>query len=99
MNKKKLTRLIAVCMACLGMGIFAFAGCKKGNGGTADSGKHEEIDEGKDKDKDKDKDKEDEGKEPVISGPVAGGVKELKASENEREAAYVTWRAAVSAKW
>ncbi|MDE6690925.1 MAG: pectate lyase, partial [Clostridia bacterium] len=50
-------------------------------------------------DKDKDKEKEEEGNEPVISGPVAGGVKELKASENELEAAYVTWKAADNAKW
>lgn len=28
MNKKKLTRLIAVCTACLGMGVFALSGCK-----------------------------------------------------------------------
>lgn len=28
MNKKKLLRLAAVCMACLGMGAFAFSGCK-----------------------------------------------------------------------
>ncbi len=33
MNKNKLTRLIAVCMACLGTGVFAFSGCKKGGSG------------------------------------------------------------------
>ncbi len=35
MNKKKLTRIIAVVMACMSMGVFAFSGCGK-KGGTDD---------------------------------------------------------------
>ncbi|MDE5797669.1 MAG: hypothetical protein K2H73_01380 [Treponemataceae bacterium] len=36
---------------------------------------------------------------PVISGPVAGGVRDLKASNEELETAYITWKAADNAKW
>lgn len=114
MTKKKLTRLIAVCMACLGMGMFAFSGCKKGgttggsgggkhevSSGGEDGGKKDEDDEGEGEGK-KDEDDEGEGegkKDPVITGPVEGGVKELKSSDEELEAAYVTWKAANNAKW
>ncbi len=34
MNKGKLLRLIAVCSACLGLGVFVFSGCKKGGDHT-----------------------------------------------------------------
>ncbi len=43
MNKGKLTRLAALCMACLGMGVFAFSGCKKSNGGETGGGNNTEI--------------------------------------------------------
>lgn len=135
MNKKKLLRLIALSMACLSMGVFAFSGCRKKQAST---GGNEQIEIPSDDpplsgnpdtpnpdnpdpdnpnpdnpnpdtpDPDNpnpdnpggDDDKKDEpAKEPEISGPVAGGVKELKASNEELEAAYVTWKAADNAKW
>ncbi|MDE7084186.1 MAG: right-handed parallel beta-helix repeat-containing protein, partial [Clostridia bacterium] len=37
--------------------------------------------------------------DPVISGPVQGGVKITKASAGELETAYVEWSAADNAKW
>ena len=37
--------------------------------------------------------------EPVISGPVQGGVEITKASAGELETAYVEWSAADNAKW
>lgn len=51
MNKKKLTRLIAVCMACLGMGVFAFSGCKKDDGGKKSDGGDHQISGGTEDDK------------------------------------------------
>ncbi|MBD5583826.1 MAG: hypothetical protein HDQ88_01980, partial [Clostridia bacterium] len=41
MDKKKLARMIATAMACLGMGVFAFAGCDTGDNGKDDSEKTE----------------------------------------------------------
>ncbi len=38
-------------------------------------------------------------KDPVISGPVQGGVKITKASSGELETAYVEWTAADNAAW
>ena len=109
MNKKKLTRLIAVCMACLGMGVFAFSGCKKDDGGKKSDGGDHQISGGTDDDKKddtsgsddkKDDDtsggdkKDEETKDPVIEGPVKGKPTITVASKNELEAAYVQWTAA-----
>ncbi|MDE5613643.1 MAG: InlB B-repeat-containing protein [Treponemataceae bacterium] len=43
--------------------------------------------------------KPEEPPEPIITGPVAGGVRDLKASNEELETAYITWKAADNAKW
>lgn len=72
MIKKKLTRIIALCMACLGMGVFAFSGCKKGDGGSSGGGSEisgsgsedkKEEDDKKEDDNPADDKKEDDKKE------------------------------------
>ncbi|MDE6557591.1 MAG: pectate lyase [Clostridia bacterium] len=114
MDKKKLMRLVAVCTACLGMGVFAFSGCKD-KGSTGDKGGNHEIvgdDKNDDKNDDKTDDKTDdknddkndeeskgEEKDPVISGPVQGGPTITKASKGELETAYVEWTAAANTEW
>ena len=83
MTKKKLTRIIAVCMACLGMGVFAFSGCKKDNGTSNGSGGDQEISSGgKDEDK---KDEEGDGKDEDKKDEEAGDKDKNKDEDKDKD--------------